>query len=201
MTALAKKYDSPVRVGKGKYREREYPDQYVGGMHTKKERPFFQALYDEVGYDAAVQLMPEIVKLVRGMPPAHILQEWCYEVDFGKAEIPDAVKTTIGRRLNRLVRSRHRMATLSALDALKKLCEKFGDTPDFKLGTSINYLFSGANTAMLAGGYGGKPQQQDIRVGNLIIDAGAPPPRRVRAPRMQQIVEAQFKELASGGSE
>ena len=190
-------------------RERQYEgDYYITGGHSRREKPFFQALYEEVGFDNALELVrsTDLILWVRGVPPESLLKAWAEEVDYGKGEVDDKTRHKVFNRLEKMVRNQHRMATIDALKSLRLVSRVIEGNPEARVATLFNNLGNFANLAMSTGGYGKEKPRQTINMGNFILDAGVRPARNSRNLGRQlaraEIIEAEeVKVLPSGNGD
>lgn len=171
---------------------------YTGNRHTIRERAWYLALAETVGYKDAPLYADDIINWHQGRPPDHILKRWLYEYDDGNHQYDDAVKTRVEQRVARLNKQRHMGFLQRMIKAGHRALDPVEEDGDMKQPVILKYIADGVNQGMLL--HNQKQQQESsISLGGLTINVGKqPPPRKLRAKDVDAVVDGEFKLLPAG---
>lgn len=185
----------------------EWQGGWNGGGATTQTRQQFIALVNSVGsVHHARRLMKHII-ITRNQGdldkvPDTILQAWALRAAEGE-EVPPKVEAAVKKRLmaweewaNRETIGAYREAGVATAELAAN-----GKLPADKQ-VQLKYLADGiAMMTRDTSGAFGAVKPSPFQVGQLVINAGAPPIRRIKAPKPKQIAEpvidAEFSEVAS----
>lgn len=182
---------------------------YVGGGgNAVREQERFTALYDEVGLEAAIAMSDDIVLWKQGRPDDNRLREWARMFDDGIIQPSPKVVANVQKKAANWKKQAHytdivRAPGRLAAKIMAKMEDDIANEREFKSNypVTLSYLFAGANFGMEKGEHGIGKKQTTITAGTLNINAGPPPPKRLRAPKQHQlaapILEGEFREVGN----
>jgi len=188
-------------------RKEDDPAEYRGGNHTARERARFWALIEEVGFQRAIEICDYFIPWRKGIrPPQHILMEWVWDHFDGKGEPDDKARNYISRLLPKFASSWHLGVVQFGGDTLREMLVKIrarveaGEEMPSGYSTMTNNLFNNMNYGIQYGGHGAQSKQPLTHIGNnFFVDAGKPPPRKLRnRANENNMTEAEVRQLGRG---
>ena len=192
---------------------------WIGGLPYLRAKHQFQVIYMEsANLDDAIEIGKDMILWNDyRRPERHIYHRWAEEVDDGRAEIPDRLERQTKKRLTMLTKSvtlrtiREQAAlskeyAASAREFLAKVKAGEFDEDQYKAIKDLSSILMHANNGvgflqrevLNNGGVKIGQPQGTTQIGNLTINAGPPPPKRLKTQPPAVIIEAEVKELTAG---
>lgn len=185
--------------------------RYTGGPMWTLPKKQVQALYSVVGtYDRMLKLRPEMVPWPPETPgkpcvppPDHVLYSWTREIDAGETDPDPKLVKIMDERIMRRFKGQMRDGMETASQALQHLGQKVinneldprHQSQILSLGQAVNYgmgAYAQLHKALT------DTSQPTIQIGRLTLNAGAPPPKRVKTKVAKQLaapIDAEFREV------
>jgi hypothetical protein len=173
---------------------------YSGNRHTAREKQWYAALADTVGYKYAPKYCDDIINWKQARPPDHILKRWLEDYEDGAYTVDPAILAKVEARVQKF----HKQEHVTFLRKLQKAGDKVADavikTGHTRQPVLIKYAADGANQGWLLHQQH-RPSQELMNLAGLTINVGQrPPPRKLRPRDAEKIIEGEFKELPSGST-
>lgn len=179
---------------------------YWGNRHTEREKQWYAALSEKVGYKNAPKYADDIINWQQARPPDHLLARWLNEYDNGDWPIDDAIRVRVENKVDRFHKQEHMGFLRQMLKAGKKALAPLEATGDMRQPVILKYIADGVNQGFLMHNDRQK-QTEGLQMGGLTINIGQkPPPRKLRqrdvdaiqGGALDQIIEAEVRELPVG---
>lgn len=176
-----------------------YPTRWQG-----REQARFAALYDEVGLQPALKMCDDVILWITERPDNDRLTMWARMYDDGEIVVPPEVRENVSRKVANWGKQQHfAKVVISPANLADKIVTKMQDFVDAdrefpgNWPTTLSYLYAGSNYGMREGGYGSKKGDQTMNVGTLNINAGPPPPKKLKVKKPKQLaaIEGEFREV------
>lgn len=185
-----------------------------GGNWTLPKRQF-QALYFVVGtMQEAIELQPELVpwpidsvSLKPIQPSMLLIYKWCREIDAGETEIDDKQFKIMDARIMRRFKSQVRRGIVSSSKALQTVSDKITNGEEVSKIEQLSLIPLSNNTNYGVSSYAQlhkateSAPSQNIQIGRLTLNAGAPPPskrklnKKVKKLMAAPAIDAEYREV------
>lgn len=170
-----------------------------GGWLARKGKFHYAALLTATGSPkSARELAPEVIVWLNGFPSDKVLKDWEMLWQEGQIEVSENDVRKMRQKLMANEEWRTRQAIRAATNASIALSQRAADNtlPATK---QVQLQYAGMTTAYLtkevAAAYG-TPKPTMTAMNQIIqINAGAPPPKRIKAPKRKELVQAAEAEI------
>lgn len=174
--------------------------EWVNGNRSLRAKRQYAALLEAVGTTSAARKLMEdvIVWQSPARPPDHLVKLWELEWSEGSYAATDLEVKRMKQRLMAFEEWGNRFAIRALREALEEVAgQAKNNTLDLKRQVSLKYLADGLamNTRDTSQAYG-TPKPTPNQINKLVINAGAPPQRKLREKKVEAlpepIIEAEF---------
>ena len=171
---------------------------YNAGRHTEREKQWYAALADVVGYSKAPEYADHIINWRQCRPPDSIMRDWLWDYDAGKWEVEDAIRSKVENKVQRFHKQEHMGFLRRMIKAGHRALDPVEADGDMKQPVILKYLADGVNQGMMLHNQR-QPQSEGLSLGGLTINVGTrPPPRKLRQKDVDQALSLQSPEIIEG---
>lgn len=166
---------------------------YTGNSNTVKERRWYAALADKVGFRNAPKYVDDIIIWKQGRPPAHILENWLRDYDDAKFDVPDDIRVRVENRVERFHKQKHMGFLQRMIASGHRALDPVEETGDMKQPVILKYIADGVNQGMMLHSSRAAAAMETMGLGGLTINIGnKPPPRKLKQKDVDKIMDAEF---------